>query len=148
MTATAKTRGPRHACLFDLAIGQYGKPRSLRTDNEAVFTSRLFRLALSMLGIRHQTTDLHCPWQNGRIERFFGTLKEQLRQLSVESVGALNLALMEYRFWYNHVRPHQNLGGATPAEVWAGVDPYRDRFRKEHWFEAWDGLLQGHYLRR
>lgn len=56
-----------------LAIGRYGKPRFVRTDNEAVFTSRLFRLALFIFGIRNQTTDLHCPWQNGRVERFFGT---------------------------------------------------------------------------
>lgn len=44
-----------------LAIGKYGKPRFVRTDNEAVFTSRLFRSTLFALGIRHQTTDLHCP---------------------------------------------------------------------------------------
>lgn len=130
------------------AIRRYGKPRCVKTDNEAIFTSRVFRLALFMLGIRHQTTDLHCPWQNGRIERFFGTLKERFRLLSVESFEALNGALGEYRFFYNHVRPHQRLGGATPAEAWDGVDPYTTRVKQEYWFQAWDGLLQGYYLRR
>ena len=43
------------------AIERYGKPRAVRTDNEAVFTSRLFRWTLALLGIRHQRTDLHCP---------------------------------------------------------------------------------------
>ena len=38
-------------------------------------------LALRLMGIRHQRIDPHCPWQNGRIERFFGTLKPHLRQL-------------------------------------------------------------------
>lgn len=131
-----------------LAIGQYGKPRFVRTDNEAVFTSRVFRVVLFVLGIRHQTTDLHCPWQNGRVERFFGTLKEKLDQLAVTSFDALNSALGEYRFFYNHVRSHQNLGGATPAEAWAGVNPHFTRFKQEYWFEAWDGLLAGYYLRR
>ena len=131
-----------------LAIGQYGKPRFVRTDNEAVFTSRVFRLALAMLGIGHQTTDLHCPWQNGRVERFFGSLKESLDQLAVASFDALNHALGEYRFFYNHVRSHQNLGGATPAEAWAGVNPHTSPFKREFWFEAWGGLLQGFYLRR
>lgn len=130
------------------SIKRYGKPRMVRTDNEAVFTSRVFRLALFLLGIRHQTTDLHCPWQNGRVERFFGTLKEMLDQLAVTSFDALNTALGEFRFFYNHVRPHQNLGGATPAEAWAGVNPHTARFKQEYWFEAWDGLLAGYFLRR
>ena len=130
------------------AIRRYGKPKMVRTDNEAIFTSRVFRLALFLLGIRHQTTDLHCPWQNGRVERFFGTLKESLDQIAVTSFDALNSALGEFRFFYNHVRPHQNLAGATPAEVWSGVNPYATRFKQEYWFEAWDGLLQGYYLRR
>lgn len=130
------------------AIRRYGKPGIIRTDNEAIFTSRVFGLALFLLGIRQQTTDLHCPWQNGRVERFFGTLKDKLNQLAVSSFDALNIALGEYRFFYNHVRPHQNMGGATPAEAWAGVNPYRTKFKQEYWFEAWDGLLQGYYLRR
>ena len=111
-------------------------------------TKSHFRLALFLFGIGHQTTDLHCPWQNGRVERFFGTLKEKLDQLAVVSFDALNSALGEFRFFYNHVRPHQNLAGATPAEAWAGVDPHSARFKQEYWFEAWDGLLAGYYLRR
>jgi len=129
------------------AIKRYGKPRSVRTDNESIFISRTFRLALWVLGIRHQRTDPSCPWQNGRVERFFGTLKDKLDRLAVDSFAALNAALIEFRFFYNHVRPHQNLGGATPAEAWAGIDPHRTRFRQEYWFEAWDGLLAGYYLR-
>lgn len=130
------------------SIKCYGKPKMLRTDNEAIFTSRVFRFALFLLGIRHQRTDLHCPWQNGRIERFFGSLKTSLDQLAVISFDALSDALVEFRFFYNHVRPHQNLGGATPAEAWAGIDPHLTRFNHEYWFEAWDGLLAGYYLRR
>ncbi|MBU1620965.1 MAG: DDE-type integrase/transposase/recombinase [Gammaproteobacteria bacterium] len=44
------------------AIELYGIPRLIRTDNEAVFTSRTFRWALKFLGIKHQCTDLGCPW--------------------------------------------------------------------------------------
>ena len=130
------------------AVKRYGKPGIVRTDNEAVFTSRAFRLALFFLGIRHQRTDPGCPWQNGRVERFFGTLKEKLDRLAVDSFEALNFSLGEFRFFYNHVRPHQHLGGRTPAEAWAGIDPYTTRIRQEYWFEAWDGLLRGYYLRR
>ncbi len=130
------------------AIRRYGKPQAVRTDNEAVFTSRVFRLALFLLGVQHQRTDPGCPWQNGRVERFFGTLKAKLDRLAVESFAALNQALGEFRFFYNHVRPHQNLFGLTPAEAWAGANPFAHAPRREYWFEAWDGLLTGYYLRR
>ncbi len=125
----------------------YGKPRAVRTDNESVFTSKVFRLALWLLGVQHQRTDPGCPWQNGRVERFFGTLKEKLDRLSVDPFDALNQALTEFRFCYNHVRPHQNLSDRTPAEAWAGINPYTIRVKSEYWFESWDGLLKGYYLR-
>ena len=63
-------------------------------------------------------------------------------------MDALTQALTEFRFFYNHVRPHQNLSGRTPAEAWAGMDPYTRRGKSEYWFESWDGLLKGYYLRR
>jgi transposase InsO family protein len=129
------------------AIQRYGKPHTIRTDNESVFTSAAFRLALHLLGIRHQRTEPGCPWQNGRVERFFRTLKEQLDRLGVQSVAALNTALGEFRFYYNYVRPHQHLAGRTPAEAWSGLNPYLVSVKNEYWFEAWDGLLQGYYLR-
>ncbi|MDP3261203.1 MAG: integrase core domain-containing protein [Thermodesulfovibrionales bacterium] len=133
-------------CLLD-AVECYGKPKSLRTDNEPVFTSRLFRFGLWLIGIRHQLIDKGCPWQNGQIERFFGTLKEKLDQWQVGSSEQLNGALAQFRFWYNHVRPHQNLDGRTPVEVWNGTDVFSGRPKHEYWFEAWDGLLTGIYLK-
>lgn len=132
--------------LLDTAE-RYGKPKIVRTDNEAIFTSWLFRVALWLLGIRHQRTDLHCPWQNGRVERLFGTLKRKLNDWEVDSREQLNSALTQFQFWYNHTRPHQNLDGRTPAEVWSGKNIFAARPKKEYWFEAWDGLLQGYYLR-
>jgi transposase InsO family protein len=129
------------------AIERFGRPRAVRTDNEAVFTSRLFRFALWMLGIRHQRTELHCPWQNGRVERFFGTLKEKLDCWQIDSLEQLTLALGDFRAWYNHVRPHQHLGGRTPAEAWARIDPYAAALKSASYFSARDGMLTGIRLR-
>jgi transposase InsO family protein len=125
---------------------QYGLPKILRTDNERVFTSRLFRFGLAFLGIRHQTTDLHSPWMNGRIERFFLTLKQKLDHWAIPDFEVLEQSLVEFRFWYNHARPHQHLYGLTPAEAWSGTDIYRRRSNRKHEFEAWQGLLRGDYL--
>ena len=120
-------------------IERYGKPEAVRTDNEPVFTSKLFRFGLWLLGIKHQKTDVGCPWQNGRIERFFGSLKEKLNQIDVLDFGHLNLHLRDFRFFYNHVRTHQNIDNRTPAEVWNGIGFKRGAF----FYSAWNGLLQG-----
>jgi len=130
------------------AIERYGKPRTVRTDNEAIFTSRLFRFGLAVLRIRHQRIEPHCPWMNGRVERFFGTLKGRLDHWAVVGRDELVHALGDFRAWYNHVRPHQHLFGRTPAEAWDGIDPVARPPRTASVFSAWDGLLTGFYMRR
>jgi len=129
-------------CLI-AAIRKYGKPQFIRTDNEAVFTSKLFRFGLWLLGIKHQRTEVACPWQNGRVERFFGTLKERLNRWEVASHEELAHSLHLFRFWFNHVRPHDYFDGRTPAKVWCGK---RGNANRAKWFEAWDGLLTGYWL--
>jgi transposase InsO family protein len=106
------------------AVKQYGRPQCLRTDNEAVFVSRLFRLGLWLLGIRHQRIEPGCPWQNGRVERFIGTVKRALADEPITDGDTFATALHDVRAWYNHDRPHDHLQGRTPAEVWAGVDVF------------------------
>ena len=124
----------------------YQKPKSIRTDNEAVFTSRLFISALWLLRIKHQRTEVACPWMNGRIERLFGTLKEKLNFWEVDSFVSLSRSLHLFRFYYNYVRPHQHLDGLTPAEVWQGKIDFKRRSEKVYWFDGWEGLLTGYYL--
>jgi transposase InsO family protein len=131
-----------------VAAEMFGLPRTLRTDNGAVFTSRLFRFAMCWLGIRHHLSTPGCPWQNGRIERLFGTLKEKLNQFAVPDFASLEMALFQFGFWYNHVRPHQHLCGWTPADAWNGRDPYLQVPRASLVFNAWEGLLTGIYLKR
>lgn len=129
--------------VLDL-VEAFGCPKILRTDNETIFTSGLFRIGLRLLGIRHQRTAPFAPWQNGRIERFFGTFKERLRTwmsgLEVEQVTQTDLDLA--RAWYNGVRPHQHLDSQVPAEAWL-----RERRRSStgRYFSAWNGTLTGFY---
>jgi len=106
------------------AMKRYGVPTYVRTDNEAVFVSRLFRLGLWLLGIRHQRIEPGCPWQNGRVKRFIGTVKRELASAPIADGNALVTALQDIRQWYNHDRPHDHLHGRTPAEVWAGIDVF------------------------
>lgn len=136
-----------HLCF---AIAEFGRPRSVRTDNEACFTGRVFASGLRLLGIGHQRIDLHCPWQNGRIERFFGTLKPYLKQWQFDGALALDLSLAEFGNWYNAIRPHQNLDGRTPLEAWNNVDPFHAPCppKSVEFVQNWDGLLAGFHIRR
>jgi putative transposase len=118
-----------------IAFGEYGLPKAIRCDNASVLKTAVFRATLALLGVRQQFTQLHCPWQNGRIERFWRTLKETLgtrpvrfqqglrviqEQMRFASIEAVQSVLSEFRDFYNHSRPHQSLAGRTPAMVWSG----------------------------
>lgn len=122
------------------AFRHLGLPRHIRVDNEACFNSRLMKTALTLLGVRLQTIALHCPWQNGRIERFFGTLKQHLDKIIPVDGDDLQCKLIEFRTWYNHARPHQHLLGHTPAEVWSGRGKST---QAPHRIEIWGGLITG-----
>jgi Integrase core domain len=114
-----------------IIMGTHGKPQSVRNDNDAVFKTTLFRVTLKLIGVRQQFTDLGSPWQNGRIERFWRTLKSELQTKAVRSrhhslaiqtrmkfasVQAMHSLLATFEFSYNAYRPHQSLGGAAKAE--------------------------------
>ncbi|MGH9649216.1 MAG: integrase core domain-containing protein [Terriglobales bacterium] len=119
------------------ALKRYGRPRYLRTDNEAVFASRQFRLALRLLGITPQPITPGCPWQNGRGERFIGTGKGRLAAWPLADGEALDRTLRQVRCWYNHGRPHHHLHGRTPAEVWAGIDVFAPTASRAARFSQW-----------
>jgi len=132
-----------------IAIASFDKPVAIRTHNEAMFTSRLWRRTMKLLGIRHQRSAPGCPWQNGRIERFFGTLKSTLHGMVFPGRVAAQQVLDEFAGFYNHVRPHNGLGGLTPIEAWNGVtkqDVLRQAGRGR-WVQALDGRMVAYHLR-
>lgn len=137
-----------HLCL---AIAEHGKPRFLRTDNEAVFNSRVFRSFLRLAGINKQTIPTASPWCNGRIERLFGTLKPWLKALEIAGAHTLQSALDQSRWFYNHVRPHHNLQGLTPWEKWQGLTPVdlkQTPITSVHELRLFNGVLSGYWIRR
>ena len=85
------------------------------------------------------------------MERLFGTLKPLLRQLVIPSAQALQSALQEVTLFYNHVRPHQNLQGRTPAEKWQSycvTDIAQTPPKSATLVQALQGLCMGYYMRR
>ncbi len=129
------------------AAKAHGNPQRIRTDNERCLNSPIFNMSVSALGAQHQRSQQHCPWQNGRIERLFGTLKQQLRHLQFTGAQQLQTWLDQFVIWYNTIRPHQHLFGRTPQEVWQGIDYAQDKPKKVTWWSAENGQFSGVKLR-
>jgi putative transposase len=100
-----------------------------------------------LCGVRHQFTQVNSPWQNGRVERFFGTLKEKLKQITFDDGLQLEELLKVFQFWYNEARPHQSLDGRTPYEVWHRIDYKTQEPTSKQMISAWNGVLTGVWLR-
>jgi transposase InsO family protein len=107
------------------AIGAYGAPEQLLTDNARVFTGKFFVPPVEVLfdaicrenGIEHLLTLPRSPTTTGKIERFHRTLRAEFDTRRV--LGSLRVAqqaLDEWVGYYNTARPHQALDDATPAE--------------------------------
>ncbi len=73
---------------------------------------------LKELGIKHRYTRPYRPQTNGKVERFWRTLNEDLLDGSVfETAQQLKDELLNYMVYYNTLRPHQALNGKTPQQA-------------------------------
>lgn len=134
-----------------LTMARHGMPAVIRTDNESMFTGVVWRSVLTALKVSHRRSKPAHPWQNGRIERLFGTLKPPLRSVKPNTSKALHQTLCEFTWFYNHVRVHQNLMSLTPEEAWQGktlADVQQAHARDGGcWVQALDGRTVGKGIR-
>ncbi len=107
-----------------LALGTYGVPGQILTDNGKVFTGRFNKPPVEVLfdrvcrenGIEHLLTQPRSPTTTGKIERFHRALRAEFRTDRVfVSLKAAQSELDEWVSDYNTSRPHQALDMATPA---------------------------------
>ena len=77
-----------------------------------------FERLLLELGVKHRYTRPYRPQTNGKVERFWRTLNEDLIEGTYfESIGHFREELLKYMLYYNKLRPHQALDGKTPEQV-------------------------------
>jgi transposase InsO family protein len=104
----------RAAAAFILA----GIPRIERviTDNHLSYKrSADMREAITVLGARHVFIKPHCPWQNGKVERFNRTLAAEWAYRQPFTTNADRVAaLAPWLEHYNTGRRHSALGGRPP----------------------------------
>lgn len=77
-----------------------------------------FERLLMELGIKHRYTRPYRPQTNGKVERFWRTLEDDLiRDTHFDSLEELKDELLQYLVYYNHHRPHQGIEGKCPADM-------------------------------
>ncbi len=113
-------RGPTCAHFMERAIGWFS---SLGVTVHDVITDNHFSYRLSNdvakilgdLGVGHLYIKPHCPWQNGKVERFNRTLQVEwaYRQVFNNNHERTD-ALAPWLQRYNYERPHSSLGGQPP----------------------------------
>ncbi len=120
------THGAPARTIFERAFRTYGLPRAIRTDNGVPFaTSGIHGLSQlnawwMRLGIQHQRIHPGRPQQNAAHERMHKTLKRGAIRPPRATMAAQQRAFNRFRLEYNTERPHQHLGGQTPASRYSG----------------------------
>ena len=88
----------------------------LITDNALAYRhSTAVKQAVAQLGAQHKFIKPHCPWQNGKVERFNRTLQIEwaYRQVFLSNPDRA-AALAPWLEFYNTARRHSAIGGLPP----------------------------------
>ncbi len=99
----------------------YGRPRYVRSDNGPELVAQNLTTFLKKQGIRPSRITPGKPWQNGSNESFNGTFRREcLDAERFHSLTEARVVIEDWRWQYNHNRPHSALGYHTPATVYWG----------------------------
>jgi transposase-like protein len=90
--------------------------KAILTDNAFNYrNSQAVAAVLAEHGIKHRFIRPHCPWTNGKVERFNRTLaKEWAYRRAYAANRYRTAALPRWLAIYNNQRPHTALGGRPP----------------------------------
>jgi transposase InsO family protein len=91
-------------------------PQAVMSDNGSCYRSNAFRAALERVGARQIFTPPYTPRWNGKVERFFQTLKREWAHAHIwPSSAHRSRALPSFLRYYNRRRPHSSLGDRPPV---------------------------------
>lgn len=114
-------------CVLEDAVntafpqGVQGQNLKLVHDNGSQFTSRRFVQTLKTLAITSIRTSYRHPQSNGKMERWYRTLKEEeVWPNEYCSLQEARDSITRFVHYYNHERIHSALGYLTPMEVYSG----------------------------
>lgn len=102
------------------ALRRHGRPEIFNSDQGSQFTGTAFTGVLKEAGVAISMDGKGRAMDNIMVERLWRSVKyEEIYLKDYQSVAELVAALKVYFHFYNHERPHQSHGGATPAQIYA-----------------------------
>jgi transposase InsO family protein len=108
-------------------LTRYAMPRHLVVDRDGAFTAHSFRERFTAWRVSLRLCSADNRRANARLERFWRTLKHSPLRLRAPAaplcVDDLERDIARALHYYAYHRPHQGLGGATPAEIYFGHEP-------------------------
>lgn len=105
------------ACLARFGTLRPAAAPILRSDNGLIFQSRRFRQACRDYRMPQEFITPYTPEQNGMIERFFRSLKEEcVWQHQFRTFDDARHRIRTWLAWYNDGRPHQALKYRSPTQ--------------------------------
>jgi len=98
-------------------IEYYGKPKYIRTDNGPEFTSKDYKNWCKDQGIERVYSAPGKPMQNGYVERFNRTFREDVLDAYLfSSISQFDIIANTWSEDYNNDHPHGSLGKKSPRE--------------------------------
>ena len=89
----------------------YGVPAHIRSDDGSACTAALVRRWLEALDVQTLFIEPGSPWENGYVESFNGTLRDELVDREVfYTLTEAKVLIERWRREYNTVRPHSARG--------------------------------------
>ncbi len=114
--------------VMERLFRRYGVPKAIQCDNGTPFISVTSRGGLSKLsawwvslGIKVLRSRLGRPEDNGGHERMHLDMAKELERHPALNFESQRRACQKWRQEFNHVRPHEALGGKVPADVYRAV---------------------------
>lgn len=93
----------------------HGLPKVITTDNGSEFTGKALHLWAQRNGVHLNHIQPGKPMQNGFIESFNGTFRDDcLNQHWFSSIPEARLLINHWRDEYNQIRPHSSIGRVPP----------------------------------
>jgi len=94
-----------------------GKPEQIRSDNGTEFIAKAFEGFCENSAIKHLRIQKGKPMQNGYIERFNRSYREDVLDTNIfENINQVKEKTVEFLEDYNNHHPHDSLGKMSPIE--------------------------------
>ncbi len=102
---------------LDQLIAWRGTPRRIRVDNGPEYISETMRLWAIERKIELKFVEPGSPYQNGYVERFNKSYREEvLDAFTFRKLGEATALTQAWLWMYNNERPHESLGYKSPVD--------------------------------